>query len=181
MRRRRRPQARAAEAARPAQIAGHPNLNGVWQAIGIGSLEPRGSLCRRDAVLAAGRDVRDSCRSERGRRRHDPVSPRRAEEAGREHEGLAEVGSRSQVLHGGDSALDLHALSVPDRPGTEGHPLRVRIRQLEPHRPHGQAVRGARRQLDGMVERQVGRQHARDRSDREQRSDLVRPRRQPSL
>ena len=44
----------------------------------LGPLEPRGSLRRSDAVLAAGRDVRDSGRSERDRRRrHDPVSPRR--------------------------------------------------------------------------------------------------------
>ena len=45
---------------------------------GLGPLEPRGSFRRGDAVLAVGRDVRDSCRSERDRRwRHDPVSSRR--------------------------------------------------------------------------------------------------------
>ena len=38
---------------------------------------------------------------------------------------------------------------------------------------------GAGGQLDGLVERQVGRRHARDRGHRLQRSVLVRPRRQP--
>jgi hypothetical protein len=54
---------------------------------------------------------------------------------------------------------------------------RARVREREPHRAHVESRGAARRQLDGLVERPLGGRHARDRGHRQQRPDLVRPRR----
>src|SRR5262245_51304586 len=88
---------------------------------------------------------------------------------------MAEVRSRSEVLHGGSAASDLYAVPVSDHSGREGHPLRVRIRWWQSHGPHDELHRVAGGQLDGVVERPVGRRHAGHRGEELQRSVVVRP------
>ena len=57
--------------------------------------------------------------------------------------------SRDQVLHARRAARDLHAVPVPDRPGARRHPDRLRVRERQPDRSHGQP-RGERRSTRWM-------------------------------
>ena len=140
------PAGRGAAAARPAthcrQAEFERRLAGARQRL----LESRRSLgVRPQSVLAARRHRGDPGGSERVVEGGTiPYLPGGAEEAAGEHGRLAEDRSRGEVLHARHSARDLHALSVPDRSGTEGHPVRLRVRELEPHRPHGQPHRSRR-------------------------------------
>jgi hypothetical protein len=165
---------------RPDRIAGKPNFNGVWQAMGTAYWNLEDHSASGSTVLAARRHRGDPGGQSVVEGGTIPYLPRPEEAAG-EHGRLAQVGSRGEVLHGGHPALDLHAVSLPDRAGAEGHSVRLRVRQLEPHRAHDQPSGAAGGQLDGLVRWQVGWRHARDRSDRQQRLDLVRSLGQPPL
>ena len=166
--------ARGAAPARVARIAGKPNMNGIWQAMGSANwnLEDHSASATQfwqlgaiGAIPAGQSVIVDPANGT------IPVHAGGAEEARGAARRMAEERSGSQVLHGRHSALELHALSVPDRPGPEGHPVRVRVRELEPHRAHVEPHRGAGGQLDGLVERQVGRRHAGHHRERLQRFD----------
>ena len=141
-------------------------------------LEPRGPRRPGRAVLPARRHRRDSGGPGHRRRRRDSVHARRAGQEKRERAQPADARSGSEVLHAGHPARHLHAVSVSDRSEPAEHPVRLRIRIGQPRREHGQADRGSRGQLDGLVERQVGRRHAGRRSHRSQRQRVARPRRQ---
>ena len=102
--------ARDAADQNPAKIGGKPNMNGIWQAVGSALLEPRGPFgAGSEQLLAARRDRRDPGGPERRRRRHDSLQARGARAARRESHGLAEDGSRGEVLHARHAARDLHA------------------------------------------------------------------------
>ena len=137
---------------------GQPNMNGVWQAHEYGELESPRSRGVGRSVLPDGRHRRESRRDRRSlKAARFRICPAAAAKQREELRQPADRGPRSQVLPAGHSARHLHALSVPDRPEPQQHPDGVRVRQRQPRRQHGQADRGARGQLDGLVERQAGR------------------------
>ncbi len=83
-----------------------------------------------------------------------------------------------QVLPARRAARHVHAVPVSDHPEPEAHHDDVRICGRGAHGLHGQPDRGPGRQLDGLVERPLGRGNAGDRHQRLQRLELVRPGRQ---
>ena len=149
-----------------------------------GELEPRGP--RRLAahrLLAFGVHRRHPGGPKRRQGRQDPVSARSARAPRREPRRLAEDGPRGRLLSARHSARDVHAVSVPDRPRRRRHPVRLLVRERQSrsaHEGHPHDRRGARRSVDGVVERPLGRRHARRRGHRQRRSHLVRSRRQLS-
>ena len=159
-------------AARPARIAGKPNLNGIWQAIGTAhwNLEDHSASAtpfwQLGAIVAvpAGQSV-----VEGGTIPYLPAALKKREE---NMEGWPKSDPEAKCYMPGIPRATYMPYPFQIVQGQTRHPVRLRVRQLEPHRPHEQPHRAAGRQLDGLVERQVGRRHA---GDRGQRATTIRP------
>ena len=132
----------------PATIGGHPNLNGIWQAIdgADNGLEPHsaqtspGPKSERELGAIAAIPAEPRLR----RRRHDSLQARRQEGPRRQHEGRPGQGSRGELLPARHPARDLRQrLAVPDHPGRRRHPdgLRIRIRPTASSRSARSAFR----------------------------------------
>ena len=154
----------------PRTSDGHPDLQGIWQALNTAAWDLQdhgGSL-----GVPAGQGVVVGGEI--------PYQPWALEQKQRNFENRATADPEARLRHAGGAAHHLHALPVPDsavlRPGA--HPLRVRPRH--PDGVHGRdaASRGAHRLLDGRLPRTVGGGHAGGRRDPLQRRDVVRPGRQ---
>ena len=74
---------------------------------------------------------------------------------------LDDARSRGQVLHAGDSARHLHAVSLSDRAVGRHHPDDLRVRERQPRRAHEQQGEEPGAGVDGMVDRTLGRRDAR--------------------
>ena len=162
----------------PRMADGHPNLNGIWEALNTANWNLQ------DHPAYAGPHVGDGCGRRRavgqGRRRRQRDSLQ-ARSRGEEESQLREPPhgrSRSQVLHAWNTARQLHALSVPDCTNQQGHSFRVRVRDLEPADQHGQAYGSPVGHVDGHEQRSLGRRHAGDRRDRSEWPRLVGSRRE---
>ena len=66
-----------------------------------------------------------------------PYKPEALAKRDENRAGWPKTRSRGEVLHARHPARDLHAVSVPDRPGRRRHPVRLRVREREPRRAHG--------------------------------------------
>ena len=113
-----------------------------------------GSRTARGADGARGgarRGVQRATRSRRRGGRRDPVSAGGAREAQRQPRRLGEARSRGEVLHAGHSARHVYALPVSDRAVGRQHPVHLRIREHQPHRPlqHARRKVPRRRGWDG--------------------------------
>ncbi len=158
--------AQAAAPARPARIGGKPNLNGVWQAIGTAYWNLEDHSAAPGADLAARRD-----------RRH-PGGPRASSKAARFRTCRRRSRSATRTAPAGrrptrKPSATCRAFRAPPTCPTRsrscratGHPVRLRVREREPHRAHDESPGAAGRQLDGLVERPLGRRHAGDRGHR---------------
>ncbi len=102
----------------PRRVGGHPNLNGIWQAMGSAhwNLEGHAASQLKDfwrlgaiGAVPAGQSVVKEGKI--------PYLPEALAQARRESRGLAEDRSRSRVLLAGHSARDLFAAPVSDRAG----------------------------------------------------------------
>ena len=153
---------------------GKPNLNGIWQAVNEANwdLEGHGAAPGPFWQLGAEFSVPPGLGVVEGR--SDPLQARSAPEEESELCQPDEPGSRDQVLPAGRAARDVHALPVSDRPEHRIHHDGLRVCGGRAHRLHEKAA-GACRQLDGMVQRALGRRDAGHRYHRLQRPQLVRP------
>ena len=140
------------------------------------------SAASAEGILGAGLAGCDPSRPERHRRRRqDSLLARGAREARRESRGLAEVGSRDELLFARRSARHVPAVPVPDRARRRQRSVHLYVRERQPAREHGRADRAARRHVDGTIERPLGRRHVGRRDDGVQRPDAPRPGGQPSF
>ena len=175
----------------PRGADGHPDLNGIWQALNTANYDleahparpalalipaaPRASrpgLGRATRVELAAPAIRafgavggvpagGGCRC----RQRDSVSTLGGGQETRERRALARARSGDQVLHAGCAARDVHAVPVPDP---------SRCRQILIAYEYAGATRTihmmklaiAEFNLDGLVAWTLGRRHARDRRDR---------------
>ena len=154
-------QAAPVQLERPARVAGHPNFNGIWQAMNTAywNLESHSAEALNEfgqlgaiAAIPAG--------PERRARRDDPVPARSAREAQREPREVAGGGSRSEVLHARRAARHLPQHAVPDLPGRRRPADGLPVRGREPRHLHERSLGAAGRFLDGQVERSMGRRRA---------------------
>ena len=107
------------QAQRPATIGGHPNFNGIWQALNTAywNLEAHSAQALDDfwglgaiAAIPAGKSVITGDGK-------IPYLPAALEQRDKNRAALARRGPGSQVLHAGSSARHLPQHAVPDLPG----------------------------------------------------------------
>ena len=119
------------------RISGHPDFNGIWQAMNTAYWNFEGRQQRPWQLLAARRDRGDPGRAERGGGGTIPYSLRRLRSATRSRE-VAGDGSRSEVLHARRASRHVPQHAVPDlsergRPA-DGLPVRCREPRYLPDR-----------------------------------------------
>ena len=158
---------------------GKPNLNGIWQAMNTANWdieahsaapESRAASSAPRAPFPAGLGVVEGGEL--------PYRPEALAKTKREPRQSAEARSRGQVLSARRAAGHLHAVPVSDHPEPEARHARSRVRWRRPDGLHDRSGRGTGRQLDGLVERTLGRGDAGRRHDGVQRPELVRSCRQ---
>ena len=162
----------------PRTADGTPDLNGIWQAMNTANWDLEGHAASQGKVVALGAAF--SVPGGMGVVDGDeiPYQEWAAGEEEGERGAVADARSRDQVLPARCAARHLHAVSVPDRADADQRPLRLRVRQRQPHRLHEQLRREPGRVVDGVLARPLGRRDAGRRRHRVQRGHLVRPRRQ---
>ena len=176
------PDRRTRQAA-PRRVGGHPNLNGIWQAMNSAhwNLEGHAASQLKDfwrlgatsAPIPAGQSVVKEGKipylPEALARRDENRAgwPKTDPEAACYLPGIPRatyLPHPFQIVQGDDDILFVYSFANANR-----------AVHMKDHRTHR---RGAGRSVDGLVERHVGRRHARRRGHRERRSHVVRPRRQ---
>ena len=137
--------------------AGGPNLNGIWQAMNTANWNIEAHSAGPSVRARSGRGGRGAGRARRRRGRRDALQARGAR---KKKENLA---NRLKL----DPEIKCYLPGVPRATympfpfqiiqGTEAHDDGPRVRGCGPDDLHGGPDRGAGRQLDGLVERPLGR------------------------
>src|ERR1700689_5351461 len=104
---------------------GHPNLNGIWQALNTANWDLLDHSARPGLVIADGTLSADRG----GGRRRNSVSAGCSRNEEEEFRESLEAGSGDPLLSAGRAARELHAVSVSDFPKREGAVLRLSIRR----------------------------------------------------
>ena len=120
---------------------GHPNLNGIWQAVNTANWNLQdhpaypGPMWEMGAIAAVpgGKGVVEG--------NEIPYKPEAAAKKKENFTNRRTRRSGSEMLYARHSPRQLHAISFSDRPNQQGHPIRIRIRQFEPPGEYGQARR----------------------------------------